>query len=281
MTLRMLMAYYFHFHHYIFLETLENQHNIIVRLATADDIHYAETITTEMEESAKARGTGIAKRSPEYIRGKIEEGKAVIAVTEEGAWVGFCYIEAWQHEKYVANSGLIVSPAFRKTGVATEIKRRIFALSRQKYPHAKIFGLTTGLAVMKINSDLGYEPVTYSELTTDEEFWKGCKSCVNYDILVSKERKNCMCTAMLFDPEEAAKKLNMPLPPVKKSSGSVVNADGELVQHKHRVFQGNLRLFERWVRFKQFVLLKTFGKKDDGNDPSERKKSILSFFFFW
>jgi hypothetical protein len=259
---------------------LEN-HNIIVRLATSNDKHYAETITTEMEESAKARGTGIAKRSPEYIVMKMEEGKAVIAHTPDGTWVGFCYIEAWEHGKYVANSGLIVSPAFRKTGVATEIKRKVFELSRQKYPDSKIFGLTTGLAVMKINSDLGYEPVTYSELTTDEEFWKGCKSCVNYDILVSKNRKNCMCTAMLFDPEEAAKKLNMPLPPVKKATETVVTPQGELVHHRHRVFKGNLTLFDRWVRFKQYVLLKAFGKKDDPNDSSERKRSILSFFFFW
>jgi hypothetical protein len=261
---------------------LENKHDLIVRLATSDDKHYAGTITTEMEESAKARGTGIAKRSPAYIEQKMDEGKAVIATTKDGTWVGFCYIEAWQHDKYVANSGLIVSPAFRKTGVATEIKRKIFELSRQKYPHAKIFGLTTGLAVMKINSDLGYEPVTYSELTTDEEFWKGCKSCVNYDILMSKERKNCMCTAMLFDPEEAAAKLNMPLPPIKGKAS--VNPEGELVHHHHyqRGFKGNLRLFERWVRFKQFVLLKAFGKKDDGTtDGSEKRKSIMSFFFFW
>jgi hypothetical protein len=256
-----------------------NNHNLIVRLATVDDKHYAETITTEMEESAKARGTGIAKRSPEYIEKKMEEGKAVIAVTADGTWVGFCYIEAWEHDKYVANSGLIVSPAFRKTGVATEIKKKVFELSRQKYPNAKIFGLTTGLAVMKINSDLGYEPVTYSELTTDEEFWKGCKSCVNYDILMSKGRKNCLCTAMLFDPEEAAKKLNMPLPPVK--ADTVVTPEGELLTHKHREFKGNLSLFERWMRFKQFVLLKSFRKKDDGNgDPSEKKRSILSIFFW-
>jgi hypothetical protein len=257
------------------------KNNIIVRLATAGDKHYAETITTEMEESAKARGTGIAKRSPDYIIRKMEEGKAVIAVTADGTWVGFCYIEAWQHEKYVANSGLIVAPAFRKTGVATEIKRKVFELSRQKYPNAKIFGLTTGLAVMKINSDLGYEPVTYSELTTDEEFWKGCQSCINYEILKSKERKNCMCTAMLFDPVEAAAKLNMPLPPVKK--GVVVNPQGELIHphHYHRGFKGNFRLFERWVRFKQFVLLKAFGRKDDPNNPSgDGKKSILSFFFW-
>lgn len=236
-----------------------------------------------MEESAKARGTGIAKRSPEYIKQKMDEGKAVIALTAEGTWVGFCYIEAWQHEKYVANSGLIVSPAFRKTGVATEIKRAVFELSREKYPNAKIFGLTTGLAVMKINSDLGYEPVTYSELTTDEEFWKGCRSCVNYDILTSKNRKNCLCTAMLFDPEEAAKKLNMPLPPVKKAAEAVVTSEGELVMHRQRAsFKGNVYLYERWLRFKQFVLLKPFRKKDGGSgDGSEKRKSILSFFLFW
>ena len=130
------------------------------------------------------------------------EGKAVIAFSIEGEWAGFCYIETWSHGEYVANSGLIVSPHFRKGGLAKMIKRKIFDLSRTKYPDAKIFGLTTGLAVMKINSELGYEPVTYSELTDDEAFWAGCKSCVNYDILMSKERKNCLCTAMLYDPEE-------------------------------------------------------------------------------
>src|SRR5678816_1755339 len=150
-----------------------------------------------MESSAMARGTGIAKRSPEYIAQKIDEGKAVIAVTANDDWVGFCYIETWEGE-YVANSGLIVAPEFRKGGVAKAIKQRIFQLSREKYPDAKIFGLTTGLAVMKINSELGYEPVTYSELTQDEKFWAGCKSCVNYDILMSKDRQNCFCTAMLY-----------------------------------------------------------------------------------
>jgi hypothetical protein len=267
--------------------TLENQ-TIIVRLATADDKHYAETITNEMEESAKARGTGIAKRSPLYIDKKMEEGKAIIAVTDQGTWVGFCYIEAWEHDKYVANSGLIVSPAFRKTGVATEIKHKVFNLSREKYPHAKIFGLTTGLAVMKINSDLGYEPVTYSELTNDEEFWKGCQSCVNYEILMSKGRKNCMCTAMLFDPAEAEAKIKAAeaakalaqATPVKAAE-TVVTPEGELVTHRHREFKGNFKLFERWVRFKQFVLLKSSRKKDEGNGDKSDRKSLLSFFFFW
>ena len=187
------------------------------QILVADHTHegFAEIICEEMASSAKARGTGIAKRSPEYVREKMREGKAVIAFTKEGIWAGFCYIETWTGD-YVANSGLIVAPEFRKGGLAKKIKQKIFALSRKKYPDAKIFGLTTGLAVMKINSDLGYEPVTYSELTQDDTFWSGCKSCVNYDILMSKERKNCLCTAMLYDP---AKEENyMPLPVVEKQA---------------------------------------------------------------
>nr|WP_317740091.1 GNAT family N-acetyltransferase [Chryseobacterium soli] len=165
---------------------------------------YVSEIQQEMYDSAQRRGTGIAKRSIEYLSKKISEGNAVVA-TENGEWVGFCYIETWSHGQFVANSGLIVSPKFRNRGVATLIKNRVFQLSREKYPTAKVFGLTTGLAVMKINSDLGYKPVIYSELTQDEEFWSGCKNCVNYEILMMKERKNCLCTAMLFVPD---KKIN-------------------------------------------------------------------------
>lgn len=205
-----------------------------------------------MASSAKARGTGIAKRSPDYIEQKMEEGKAVIALTISGDWVGFCYIEAWEHNRFVANSGLIVSPEFRKTGVAKSIKKRVFELSREKYPDAKIFGLTTGLAVMKINSDLGYEPVTYSELTNDEQFWAGCKSCVNYDILMSKERKNCMCTAMLFDP-----------------------ADHFEPEETKEEFKKHSKLYERFMRLKQSKLIRLLQKKQhDGV-----KRSLLSQFF--
>lgn len=214
------------------------EQKIIVRVAHSGDASFANTITDEMASSAQARGTGIAKRSPEYVAKKISEGKSVIAHTEEGTWVGFCYIEAWQHGQFVANSGLIVAPAFRKTGIAKKIKQTIFQLSREKYPDAKIFGLTTGLAVMKINSELGYEPVTYSELTDDEEFWAGCKSCVNYEILMSKDRKNCMCTAMLFEPKQAN--------PIEE-----VAAD----------FSNNSKLYERFMKIKQSKLLNWFRKK--------------------
>jgi hypothetical protein len=181
----------------------------IITVATAQHEKFAETICAEMETSAKARGTGIAKRSPDYIREKMREGKAVVALSSAGEWAGFCYIESWSHGKYVANSGLIVAAGFRRSGLAKEIKKKIFELSRTRFPEAKLFGLTTGLAVMKINSDLGYEPVTYSELTDDEEFWKGCQSCVNFQILQSKERKNCLCTAMLYDPAEKAAEKNL------------------------------------------------------------------------
>ena len=178
-----------------------------MKLEVSSEKHlvYVEEIRNEMEDSAKKRGTGIAKRSSEYLGKKISEGNSIIAIDENGTWAGFCYIETWTNGEYVANSGLIVSPQFRNRGLATQIKERIFQLSREKYPNAKIFGLTTGMAVMKINSSLGYKPVIYSELTQDEQFWNGCKNCVNYEILMMKERKNCLCTAMLFVPENLNK----------------------------------------------------------------------------
>lgn len=179
-----------------------------IEISSCEHLVYVSEIQQEMYDSAQRRGTGIAKRSIEYLSKKISEGNAVVA-TENGEWVGFCYIETWSHGKFVANSGLIVSPKFRNGGVATQIKQKVFQLSRDKYPDAKVFGLTTGLAVMKINSDLGYKPVIYSELTQDEEFWNGCKNCVNYEILMMKERKNCLCTAMLFVPENDKKKVEV------------------------------------------------------------------------
>jgi hypothetical protein len=174
-----------------------------MKIEVSSDKHlkYAEEIQLEIIDSAKKRGTGISKRSLEYICEKILEGKAVLAFEDDGSWIGFCYIETWSHGTFVANSGLIVSSKFRNLGYATLIKGKVFELSRVRYPNAKIFGLTTGMAVMKINAEMGYKPVIYSELTQDEEFWSGCKTCVNYDILMSKNRQNCLCTAMLFDPK--------------------------------------------------------------------------------
>jgi N-acetylglutamate synthase-like GNAT family acetyltransferase len=177
-----------------------------VRVATAADVPFVETICQQIEESALKRGTGIAKRSPEYIAKKMLENKAIVAFTKSGDWAGFCYIETWSHGKFAANSGLIVHPDFRKEGLAKRIKEKAFDHSRKMFPNAKLFGLTTSLPVMKINSDLGYEPVVYSELTEDEDFWKGCASCVNYSILMSKNKTNCICTAMLFDPKEQSEK---------------------------------------------------------------------------
>lgn len=174
----------------------------VVSVADASHAKFAQDICDLIADSAEKRGTGIAKRSPEYIEGKITDGKAVIALTNKGLLAGFCYIETWGHGKYVANSGLIVNPDYRNHGLAAAIKTRAFKLSREKYPDSKLFGLTTSMAVMKINSDLGYRPVAFSELTDDEAFWKGCSGCVNYDILTRKDHKMCLCTGMLYDPDE-------------------------------------------------------------------------------
>lgn len=172
--------------------------NVKVHYATAEHTKYAEAICELIELAAKARGTGIAKREPEYIRTKINNENAVVALDGEKL-AGFCYIEVWQNKEYLANSGLVVHPDYRNMGLAKKIKQKIFELSKEKYPDVKIFGITTSLAVMKINYELGYQPVTFSELTTDEQFWNGCKSCPNHDILVRNEHKNCLCTGMLMN----------------------------------------------------------------------------------
>lgn len=170
-----------------------------ILVATESHLNYVTVINDTIDAASKERGTGIARRSDDYIINKINEGKAIIAL-EDGKFAGFCYIESWGHNKFVANSGLIVHKDYRGRGLAKSIKAKAFELSRTKYPDAKIFGLTTGLAVMKINHELGYRPVTFSELTEDEAFWKGCQSCVNYDILERTSRTKCLCTGMLFDP---------------------------------------------------------------------------------
>lgn len=170
--------------------------DITLHIGNKSHAIYAEEICAEIEKSAKVRGTGIAKRKPEYVRQKLENGNAIIALDGD-QFVGFCYIEIFQGKKYVSNSGLIVKDTYRKMGIAKKIKYRVFELARDKFPKARIFGITTSLAVMKINSELGYKPVTYSELTQDEEFWKGCQSCPNYDILMRNEKKMCLCTGML------------------------------------------------------------------------------------
>ncbi|MDD2602198.1 MAG: GNAT family N-acetyltransferase [Prevotella sp.] len=174
-----------------------------IQVMVADETHikYVDTILETIAEAAKVRGTGIAKRSPEYVATKMREAKAVIALQGE-KFAGFSYIETWGNKQYVTTSGLIVHPDFRGVGLAKRIKNLTFTLARMRWPHAKIFSLTSGAAVMKMNNQLGYKPVTFGELTDDESFWRGCEGCINKDILKRTGRKYCICTAMLFDPDD-------------------------------------------------------------------------------
>ncbi|MFC2176424.1 GNAT family N-acetyltransferase [Bacteroidota bacterium] len=197
-----------------------------VIVATASHAKYAVEVCEMMAEAAKVRGTGIAKREPSYITKKMEEGKAVIALDGEKL-VGFCYIESWENQKYVANSGLIVHPDYRGTSLAKEIKKTVFDLSKKLFPKAQLFGITTSPAVMKINSDLGYRPVAFAQLTQDDTFWKGCQSCKNHDILERTGRTMCLCTGMICDLSKAKE-----VPKEKKAA---------------------------WERFKQFVAKRKTG----------------------
>ncbi len=199
-----------------------------VVIANMSHIKYAEIICDTIKESAKVRGTGIAERTPEYITKKISTGDAIIAI-HKSEFAGFCYIETWDNKEFVVNSGLIVHPNFRNQGLAKKIKRQILEYSKEKYPNAKIFGITTGLAVLKINYELGYQPVTFSELTVDEAFWNGCKTCSNYDVLMRTNKKMCLCTGMLYDP----------------------NHDKNIKQHKY-----NSKVLNRLKKIKQALFLK-------------------------
>lgn len=198
--------------------------SVSVYFGTPEHAVYAEEICELIAHAARQRGTGIAKRNPEYIKTKFDNGNAVLALDGDKL-AGFCYIEVWESKQYVANSGLIVHPDYRGQGLAKKIKAKAFQLSLKKYPGSKLFGITTSLPVMKINSDLGYKPVTFSELTRDDTFWKGCQSCPNYDILTRNKRSNCLCTGMLYDPEHPDNK-----------------------PEKERM--DRLKVFHRWVRIK-------------------------------
>lgn len=191
--------------------------NITIHVANVSHIQYAQEICELVYVSAQARGTGIAKRSTEYIEEKMITGKSVIALDGDRL-VGYSYIETWGHKKFVANSGLIVHPNYRGMGIARKIKNRIFELSRTLYPNSKIFSITTGLAVMKMNSDLGFKPVTFSELTDDKEFWKGCQTCRNFDILQRNDYKMCLCTGLLYDSAQQ----EPPVAPPKPFAGKIV-----------------------------------------------------------
>lgn len=179
-------------------ETIYND-GIEVQIANALHEKYVDEILETISAAAKVRGTGIAKRTHEYVAQKMKEGKAIIALSGE-EFAGFCYIESWGNKQYVANSGLIVVEKFRGHGLAKRIKKTAFNLSRKLWPNAKLFGLTSGGAVMKINTELGYVPVPFSELTDDEAFWRGCQGCINHDVLERTDRRYCICTAMLYDP---------------------------------------------------------------------------------
>ncbi len=177
------------------------QETIEVLVAGPEHETYVDTILQTIADAAKVRGTGIAKRTHEYLATKMKEAKAVIALSD-GRFAGFSYIETWGNKQYVTTSGLIVHPDFRGRGVAKKIKDMTFSLARTRWPHAKIFSLTSGAAVMKMNTELGYQPVTFADLTDDEAFWRGCEGCCNVDVLHRTGRKYCICTAMLYDPEE-------------------------------------------------------------------------------
>ena len=213
----------------------EEQKTVAIDVMIAEASHeiYVDTILKTIEEAAKVRGTGIAKRTHEYLTQKMKEGKAVIALAGD-VFAGFSYIESWGNKEYVTTSGLIVHPNFRGMGVAKRIKEMTFQLARMRWPKAKIFSLTSGAAVMKMNTELGYSPVTFAELTDDEAFWRGCNGCVNHDILMRTNRRYCICTAMLFDPADPNRAQRNGKEKKKKKNNTEKKEKKELINEKQQ-----------------------------------------------
>ena len=110
---------------------MKQETEIDVMIADASHEIYVDKILTTIEEAAKVRGTGIAKRTHEYVAQKMIEGKAVIALAGD-QFAGFSYIESWGNKQYVTTSGLIVHPDFRGLGIAKRIKDMTFQQARMR-----------------------------------------------------------------------------------------------------------------------------------------------------
>lgn len=172
---------------------------ITVEVASEKHIPYIKDILAAIYEASKVKGNSIVMRDPDYLAVKMKEGKAVIALSGDD-FAGFCYIECWQDEQFVANSGLIVKPEYRGQHLATRIKEKIFEVSRTMFPNVCIFSITKSQAVIKMNTALGFRQVSYDQLTTDPKFWKGCDTCPHFQELLSNGYKSCQCTGLLFRP---------------------------------------------------------------------------------
>lgn len=175
---------------------LANQSDIVVTLATTKHLSYVNQIIELIALSAKERGTGRGKRTVSEISQKIRAGQAVIAISDTGKLAGFCYVAGYDNGAYFANSALVVAHEFRGCGLSRDIKIEAYRLGKKLFPNATPITITTSAAVMKLNQELGYKAVSFADITSDEQFWEGCKGCVNYDILQRTNRKNCLCTAM-------------------------------------------------------------------------------------
>ncbi len=75
---------------------------------------------------------------------------------------------------------------------------------------------------------------------------------MNFDILMSKDKKNCLCTAMLYDP-----------------------ADHYEPEETKEEFKKHSKLFERFMRLKQSRFLNFL----TGKQGSEKKKNFLAHLF--
>jgi len=177
-----------------------------IRSSIAGDRIYAEAAARLIAQAA--RDHDIATRDPEFLQDKIITSKAVVAL-QHRAMVGFGYYCDWQGGRFVSHSGLVVHRRMRGSGLGHLIKQELFAASRRQFPRAIIMSLTSSPAVQAMNRSLGFRTVPLDQLTTDPEFWEGCRACRNFAAIQSCAGR-CCCEGMIQRPEWATQTARSP-----------------------------------------------------------------------
>ncbi len=177
---------------------LELEPPIEVRVARPSDVASVARIQTLIRDAHEA-GAIIALRSADYLGAAIRERRAVVLL-RGATLVGFAMAHAWESEKYVSHSAMVVAPELRGRGLSRRMKAALIELTRKRWPNAIILSLTLSPQVEQVNKSFGFEPVPYCDLTKDPEFWKGCEGCIHFAHLKRNQQQDCHCWAGLLLP---------------------------------------------------------------------------------
>lgn len=171
---------------------------VVVREGSPEDANLAAAASSLIREAA--RGHDIAEREVDWLRAKIEKGRAALALRDDEL-VGFGYWSDWEEGAFLSHSGLVVRPDMRGHGLGRRLKDVLVESSRRAFPRATLMSLTTSPQVKAMNLSLGFRVVPLELLTKDPAFWKGCETCRNF-AEVQARGEICCCEGMILPPPD-------------------------------------------------------------------------------